>query len=65
MLLQELPLGGLLFSPFVFFLLIGFVLTLATHSLIHWLSLGQWWRNAWFDVSLFVCYLALTVFILG
>ena len=66
MLLQELPLAGLLFSPFILFVLVSFVLTLVTHSLIYRLALSRWiWRDAWFDVSLFVCYLALTVWILG
>ncbi len=66
MLLHEISIGGLLFSPLIMFILISMLLTLATRYLIHSLSLTGWiWRGAWFDVSLFFCFLALSIAILG
>ncbi|EKE75981.1 DUF1656 domain-containing protein [Gallaecimonas xiamenensis] len=64
--LHELALGGLLFSPLVVFALLALLMALATRLLLHKLALGKWiWKDAWFDVSLFVCYLALAVYLLG
>ncbi|WP_115720512.1 DUF1656 domain-containing protein [Gallaecimonas mangrovi] len=64
--LHEMALGGLLFSPFVVFAFMGFVMTLATRLVLHKLALRRWiWKEAWFDVSLFICYLALSIFLLG
>lgn len=64
--LHELALGGLLFSPFIVFAMSGFVMTLATRLALHKLALRRWiWKEAWFDVSLFVCYLALNIYLFG
>lgn len=66
MLLHEIAIGGLLFSPLIIFILISVLLTLGTRYLIHSLTLTGWiWRGAWFDVALFFCFLALSVAILG
>ncbi len=63
--LHELALGGLLFSPLVVFAFCAFLLTMATRLLLFKLALRQHiWKDAWFDVSLFVCYLALLVYCL-
>lgn len=66
MLLREIAVGGLLFSPLIIFILISALLTIGTRYLIHSLTLTGWiWRGAWFDVSLFFCFLALSIAILG
>lgn len=64
--LHELALGGLLFSPFIVFALSGFVMTVATRFALHKIVRRQLvWKDAWFDVSLFVCYLALSIYLFG
>lgn len=66
MLLHEMSIGGLLFNPLIIFILISALFTVATRYLIHSLTLTGWiWRAAWFDVSLFFCFLALSIAILG
>ncbi|WKE65676.1 DUF1656 domain-containing protein [Gallaecimonas kandeliae] len=64
--LHELAFGGLLFSPLLVFVLAALVLTLASRLLLQALSLHKWiWKDAWFDLSLFVCYMALVIRVLG
>ncbi len=64
--LHELALGGLLFSPLPLFACLAFVMAVATRLLLHRLALDKWiWKDTWFDVSLFVCYLALLLYLLG
>lgn len=66
MLLHEIPIGGLLFSPLIIFVLISVLLTIGIRYLIHSLALTDWiWRGAWFEVSLFFGFLALCIAILG
>lgn len=66
MLLHEIAIGGLLFSPLIIFILISLALTVGTRYLIHSLALTDWiWRGAWFEVSLFFCFLALCTAMLG
>ncbi|WP_250461959.1 DUF1656 domain-containing protein [Microbulbifer litoralis] len=64
--LHELGFGGMLFSPMVVFVPIALALTFVSHLLLHQLDLRRLlWREAWFDVGLFVCYLALVVYFVG
>ncbi|MBM6552199.1 DUF1656 domain-containing protein [Marinomonas ostreistagni] len=63
---QELALGGLLFSPLVLFALLAFGLSWLTRLALYKTGLYlKIWRVAWFEVGLYVCYLALVVFWLG
>lgn len=64
--LHELALGGLLFSPLLVLGLAAFLLTMVTRFLLYRFALGQFiWKDAWFEVSLFICYLALLVYLIG
>lgn len=64
--LHEIALGGLLISPLVLFALGAFLLTMTTRIALHKFALRQRiWKDAWFDVSLFVCYLALFIYLIG
>ncbi|KMQ75995.1 DUF1656 domain-containing protein [Marinobacter subterrani] len=64
--LHELGFGGMLFSPLVVFVPIAFALTFATRLVLHQLDLRRLiWKEAWFDVGLFVCFLAAVVFLYG
>lgn len=61
---QNIVFCGLLFSPLVIFLPVAFALTALTRFILFRLNLHQRiWKVAWFEVSLFVCYLALVVFL--
>ncbi|MFM2484085.1 DUF1656 domain-containing protein [Celerinatantimonas yamalensis] len=63
---QNITLGGLLFSPLVIFIPIAFVLSAITRLILHKLHIHQYiWKVAWFEVASFVCYLAITVYLLG
>ncbi|MEQ5836345.1 DUF1656 domain-containing protein [Marinobacter sp. R17] len=64
--LHELGFGGMLFSPLVVFAPIAFALTLLARLVLHQLDLRRLiWKEAWFDVGLFVCFLAAVVFLYG
>ncbi|MGO2355659.1 MAG: DUF1656 domain-containing protein [Marinomonas foliarum] len=64
--LQIAALGGLEFSPLVVYFPIAFLLAALTRFVLHRLDwYDRIWKVAWFEVSLFVCYLALTVYVLG
>lgn len=64
--LEELALGGLFFSPIVIYAPIALILAMLTRFTLHKLNLHQKiWKVEWFEVSLFVCYLALVVRIFG
>lgn len=66
MMLQTVVFSGLEFSPLVIYFPIAFLLSALTRFALHRLDLhDRIWRVAWFEVSLFVCYLALTVYVLG
>ncbi|RUR34328.1 DUF1656 domain-containing protein [Vreelandella nanhaiensis] len=62
--LQEITFGGIYLSPLLIYALIGFIATLVTRSLLHWI-VGQTalWYEAWFDISLFIIFTASTTFI--
>ena len=63
---QELALGGLLFSPLILFALLAFILSWGTRFFLYKSGLYlKVWRVAWFEVGLYVCYLALVVFLFG
>ncbi|WP_421849699.1 DUF1656 domain-containing protein [Marinomonas sp.] len=58
--------GGLEFSPLVVYFPIAFILAALTRFSLHRLGWhDRIWKVSWFEVSLFVCYLALTVYVLG
>lgn len=58
--LHEIGIGGLLFSPLVVMVPLAFLLCLLSRQLLHQLGWRRYiWREAWFDVGLFVCFLAL------
>ena len=64
--LQAVVLGGLEFSPLVVYCPIAFLMAACTRFVLHRLDWhDRIWKVAWFEVSLFVCYLALTVYFLG
>ncbi|AXR08222.1 DUF1656 domain-containing protein [Salinimonas sediminis] len=63
---EEVALGGMLFSPLVVLIPIAFLLSVITRLGLYKTDLYQRiWRPAWFEVALFVCYLAAVVFIAG
>lgn len=63
---QELALAGLLFSPLVLFAPLAFLLSWLTRVMLYKTGLYlKIWRVAWFEVGLYVCYLALVVYLLG
>ncbi|WP_110667218.1 DUF1656 domain-containing protein [Salinicola halophilus] len=63
--LQEIAIGGIFISPLLLYALFGFVATIVTRTLLHWLA-GQraLWYEAWVDVSLFVIFTAGITFVL-
>ncbi|GHB20424.1 DUF1656 domain-containing protein [Shewanella indica] len=62
--LEELALGGLLFSPLVLFAPLALALWFLTRLVLHWTGLyTKIWRVVWFEVALFVCYLALIIYL--
>ena len=64
--LHEMSIGGMLFSPFVVLVPMAFILAAATRLALHHLSLRRYiWKEAWFDVAVFVCYLAAIVYLFG
>lgn len=64
--LHELGFGGILFSPLVVLMPMAFILTAVTRLATHYLGLRRYiWKEAWFDVALFVCYLAVIIYLFG
>ncbi|MCG8394994.1 MAG: DUF1656 domain-containing protein [Pseudomonadales bacterium] len=60
--LHEIPIGGLLISPMVLFVLVSLLLTLLTYLLLRKLGWHRRvWKGAWFYVSLFICFVALSL----
>ncbi|AMF92211.1 DUF1656 domain-containing protein [Vibrio fluvialis] len=63
---EELALGGLLFSPLVVFVPMAFILSCLTRFVLHTTGVYHLlWKAAWFEVGLFVCYLAVVVHFFG
>lgn len=64
--LHELGFGGMLFSPLLVLVPMAFVLSAVTRLALYRLDLRRYiWKEAWFDVAAFVCYLALIVYLFG
>lgn len=64
--LHELGFGGMLFSPLMMLMPIAFILSAVTRLVLHRLDLRRYiWKEAWFDVATFVCYLAIIVYLFG
>ncbi|MED5389728.1 MAG: DUF1656 domain-containing protein [Pseudomonadota bacterium] len=64
--LHEIPVGGLLISPMVLFVLLAMALTLMTYLLLRQLGWHQQlWKSAWVYLSLFICFVALSLRILS
>jgi hypothetical protein len=64
--LHEMSIGGMLFSPFVVLVPAAFILAAATRLVLHHMGLRRYiWKEAWFDVAVFVCYLAAIVYLFG
>lgn len=64
--LQEMSIGGMLFSPLLVLLPVAFILTAITRAILYYLGLRRYiWKEAWFDVAVFVCYLAAIVYLFG
>lgn len=64
--LHELGFGGMLFSPLVVLVPMAFALAALTRLTLHHLDLRRYlWKEAWFDVAVFVCYLAAIVYLFG
>ncbi|OHV09703.1 DUF1656 domain-containing protein [Kushneria phosphatilytica] len=63
--LHEMSLGGIFYSPMLIFVLISLVVAALLRTLIHKSVLSRLvWQEAWFDVSLFVCVLAVVTYVL-
>gem|GEM_PF-108339 len=64
--LHEMSIGGMLFSPLLVIAPLAFLLAAATRMALHYLELRRYiWKEAWFDVAVFVCYLAAIVYLFG
>lgn len=64
--LEEVSLGGLLFSPLVLYAPIALLLSFITRSVLYRSGLYQKiWKPAWFEVGLYISFLALAVYTLG
>ena len=64
--LHEIPVGGMLFSPMVLLVLLALTLTLMTYLLLRQLGWHrQVWKGALFYLSLFVCFVALSLRLLS
>jgi len=64
--LQAVVLGGMEFSPLVVYIPTAFMLSALTRVILHRLDWhDKIWKVAWFEISLFICYLALTVYLLS
>lgn len=69
--LKEIAIGGMLFSPLVICIPLAMLLTWLLQRVLHWSGLRAWlWKDAmvkeaWFDISLFILFLALTVALAG
>ncbi|MFP3977634.1 MULTISPECIES: DUF1656 domain-containing protein [Marinobacter] len=62
--LHEMSLGGMLFSPFVLLLPLAFIMAAITRGVLHYMGLRTYiWKKAWFDVAMFVCWLAAIVYL--
>ncbi|MCM5704876.1 DUF1656 domain-containing protein [Larsenimonas salina] len=66
MLLHELAWGGVYFSPLILFCILSFIATFIIRFVMHKTALERWvWKEAWFDVALYICILAGITYWLG
>jgi len=64
--LHEYSLAGLYFSPMALFSMLALISTLITRKILTVLKLRQLvWAGAWFDLSVYMIYLAATVYFIG
>ncbi|WP_213315791.1 DUF1656 domain-containing protein [Klebsiella aerogenes] len=64
--LHEYSLVGLYFSPMALFSMLALISTLITRKILTALKLRQLvWAGAWFDLSVYMIYLAATVYFIG
>ena len=64
--LHEIPVGGMLFRPMVLLVLLSLALTFMSYLLLRQLGWHrQVWKGAWFYLSLFVCFVALSLRLLS
>jgi hypothetical protein len=64
--LHEISIGGMLFSPLLVMVPVAFILSAITRLILHHLDLRRYiWKEAWFDVAVFICYLAAIVYLFG
>lgn len=63
---EEVALGGLLLSPLVVLVPLAFLLSVMTRLVLYKTNLySRIWKPAWFEVAMFICYLAAVVFVAG
>ncbi|MCW8108146.1 DUF1656 domain-containing protein [Alteromonas ponticola] len=61
---QELALGGMLFSPLLLMMPLAFLMSVITRIVIYQTGVyRQLWKPAWVEVSLYICYLAVVVWL--
>ncbi|NMH61118.1 DUF1656 domain-containing protein [Alteromonas ponticola] len=61
---QELALGGMLFSPLLLMMPLAFLMSVVTRIVMYQTGVySQLWKPAWVEVSLYVCYLAVVVWL--
>ncbi|WP_350600953.1 DUF1656 domain-containing protein [Pseudomonas sp. 65/3-MNA-CIBAN-0223] len=64
--LREWSLGGVLLSPFLFYMLLAFLITAGLRALLQLTRWHIWiWHEALFDVAIFVCVLTVVTKWLG
>jgi hypothetical protein len=64
--LHELSFGGMLFSPLVLLVPVALLMSAVTRLALHYLDWRRYiWKEAWFDVGVFVCYLAAMIYLFG
>ena len=64
--LHEIPVGGLLISPMVLYDQLGMVIGPVTFALLRKLGWHQQlWKSAWVYLSLFICFVALSLRVLS
>ena len=64
--LREWSLGGVLLSPFLFYMLLALLITAGLRALLQLTGWYRWiWHEALFDVAIYVCVLTLVTKGLG
>lgn len=64
--LHDFAVGGMLFSPMLVFVLVAALCTLLTYQCLRILGWHAWiWKDAWFYLSVFICFVAAGVRLMG